>query len=273
MAESGIEPGTEIVTVDCDGYGYGLDGSPWGGEVLVGGYEGFRRLGHLEPQPMPGGDLAAYRYGRMLQGVLYDELPEAGLRSFLVENSLEGFNLGEREVDTVFDQIERGINTPMTTSAGRLLDAVSCLLGFAFQRTYEGEGAMKLEAAAVGQVNDVPDLPVEIEERGGIHVFKTSQMVRTLLERRDDVDRRRLAHAFQRALAEGLAMMALRAAADSGLDTVGFTGGVAFNELMTRTIREMVESEGLRFLRHRQVPPGDGGVSLGQAVVAALASS
>jgi len=161
----------------------------------------------------------------------------------------------------------------MTTSAGRLLDAVSCLLGFAFQRTYEGEGAMKLEAAAVGQVNDVYEIPIEIEERGGIQVLKTSQMVRTLLERRDNVDWGRLAHAFQRALAEGLAKMALRAAADSGLDTVGFTGGVAFNELMTRKIREVVESEGLRFLRHRQVPPGDGGVSLGQAVVAALASS
>jgi hydrogenase maturation protein HypF len=273
MAESGIDPGTEIVTVDCDGYGYGLDGSPWGGEVLVGGYEGFKRLGHLEPQPMPGGDLAAYCYGRMLQGVLYDELPQVVLRRFLVENSLEGFNLGEREVDTVFYQIERGINTPMTTSAGRLLDAVSCLLGFAFKRTYEGEGAMKLEAAAIDQVNDVPYLPVEIEERGGIQVFKTSQMVRTILERRDNVDRRRLAHAFQRALAKGLAKMALRAAADSGLDTVGFTGGVAFNELMTRTIREIVESEGLRFVRHRLVPPGDGGVSLGQAVVAALAFS
>jgi hydrogenase maturation protein HypF len=273
MAESGIEPETEIVTVDCDGYGYGLDGSPWGGEVLVGGYEGFKRLGHLEPQPMPGGDLAAYRYGRMLQGVLYSELSQTDLRRFLVENSLEGFSLGEREVDTVFDQIEKGINTPMTTSAGRLLDAVSCLLGFAYKRTYEGEGAMKLEAAAAGQVNDVHDLPVEIEERGGTQVLKTSQMVRTLLEKRDSVNRSRLAHDFQKALAEGLIEMALRAAADAGLDTVGFTGGVAFNELMTRTIRVRVESEGLSFLRHRLVPPGDGGVSLGQAVVAALASS
>ena len=73
MAESGIPSDEEIVAVDCDGYGYGVDGAPWGGEILVGGYEGFKRAGHLEPQPMPGGDLAAIRYGRMLQGILYSE--------------------------------------------------------------------------------------------------------------------------------------------------------------------------------------------------------
>ena len=222
---------------------------------------------------MPGGDLAAIRYGRMLQGVLYGEIPDDDLRSFLSLNCLDGFSMGEREIDVVFDQIEKRFNTPMTTSAGRLLDAVSCLLGFSYSRTYEGEGAMKLEAAAASGENDQVELPVDVEESCGTLVLKTSQMVRRLLELRGRHNRGQLAYSFQRALAAGLAEMALRAAEVDGLDTIGFTGGVAYNDIITRTIRERIESLGLRFLRHRLVPCGDGGLSLGQAAVASFAAS
>ena len=98
-------------------------------------------------------------------------------------------------------------------------------------------------------------------------------MVRELLENRDKVNPRKLAYSFHRALAEGLADMAINSARGNGLNTVGFTGGVANNELMTRIIREKIESEGLQFLRHTKVPPGDGGLSLGQAVVAVYRTS
>jgi len=268
MAENGL--GEEIVGVMCDGYGYGSDGSAWGGEILVGGYEGFRRVGHLEPQPMPGGDLSALRYGRMLQGVLYSEIPQDELRRFLKENCLEGFKLGEREIEAVFAQLERRFNTPMTTSVGRLLDAASCLLGVSFNRTYEGEGAMKLEAAAASVSSSRVNLPVEVIEKYGVLVLKTSQMVRRLYELRGQHRRGELARALQGAVAEGLSEMALRASEEQGLGTVGFSGGVAYNEMINAIIRNRVEERGLRFIRHRQVPPGDGGVSLGQAVVASL---
>jgi hydrogenase maturation protein HypF len=273
MAESGMPPGKEMVAVDCDGYGYGADGAPWGGEILVGGYEGFKRAGHLEPQPMPGGDLSAVRYGRMLQGVLHGEVPREELRTFLTEKCSEGYAMAEREVEVVFEQIEKGVNTPMTTSAGRLLDAVSCLLGFSYSRTYEGEGAMKLEAAAVSGANNTVNLPIQVEEHGGMLVLKTSQMVRTLFELRGNPDPRQLAYSFQRALAEGLVEMALVTAEESGLETVGFTGGVAFNEMMTTIMRRKIEERGLSFLRHKVVPPGDGGISLGQAAVASFRAS
>ncbi len=273
MAESGIPPGREMVAIDCDGYGYGADGTPWGGEILVGGYEGFKRTGHLEPQPMPGGDLSAIRYGRMLQGVLYGEVPREELRTFLTEKCSEGYVMGEREIEVVFEQIEKGINAPKTTSAGRLLDAVSCLLGFSYSRTYEGEGAMKLEAAAVSGANSTVNLPIQVEEHGGVLVLKTSQMVRRLLELRDNFDQRLLAYSFQRALSEGLVEMALVTAEESGVETIGFTGGVAFNEMMTTIMRRKVEERGLSFLRHKVVPPGDGGISLGQAVVASFRAS
>jgi len=270
MAESGIKAEDEIVGIVCDGYGYGSDGAPWGGEILVGGYMDFERVGHLEPQPMPGGDLCTYRYGRMLQGILYGEVPEEELRDFLSKNCLKGFALGEREIEMVFNQLERRIYTPMTTSAGRLLDAVSCLLGISYTRTYEGEGAMKLEAAAERGTPQPIGLPLEVEERRGRLVLKTSQMVRRLLELRDQYRMEDLAYAFQEALAEGLAEMALRVAEDRGLRVIGFTGGVAYNDMMTRIIHRRVEEREYRFLHHRRVPCGDGGLSLGQAAVAAL---
>ena len=267
MADTGMMLDEEIVGIVCDGYGYGSDGSPWGGEVLMGGYEGFSRRGYLEPQPMPGGDLCALRYGRMLQGILHSELPRDRLGQFLEESCIEGFALGGSEIEAVFEQLEKGVNTPYTSSAGRLLDAVSCLLGASSLRTYEGEGAMKLEALATsGRL--LGGLPVEVERDGGELMLMTSQMVSAALTIKTKHGREDLAHSFQHALACGLAEMAVTVAQEQGLDAIGFTGGVANNDMITRVIHRRVDEEGFRFLRHRQVPCGDGGLSLGQAAVA-----
>jgi hydrogenase maturation protein HypF len=273
MAESNVPAGESMVTIDCDGYGYGLGGGAWGGEILLGGYESFKRVGHLEEQPMPGGDLAAYRYGRMLQGVLYSELPQRKLQDILTTYYIAGYSQGEKEIDLVFSQIERGFNTPLTTSAGRLLDAVSCLLGISYKRTYEGEGAMKLESAAYYHGTKGIDIESEIVQKDGLQVLQTSRMVAQLMEKKTAGNVGMLAFSFQRALAKGLAEMAITSAQSEGVKRVGFTGGVAFNEMMTQIIREKVESEGLVFLRHTQVPPGDGGLSLGQAAAAVYSSS
>ncbi|MBS7627304.1 carbamoyltransferase HypF [Candidatus Bathyarchaeota archaeon] len=270
MAEVRIAPGEEVVGIVCDGYGYGIDGAPWGGEILVGGYKGFERVGHLEPQPMPGGDLCTQRYGRMLQGILYKEMPREELREFLIKECIEGFQRGSMEIDMVFDQMEKEIHTPKTTSAGRLLDAVSCLLGIAFKRTYEGEGAIKLEAFAAKGVRNSLELPIEIEDRRNTLVLKTSRMVKAVFELRNFHRREDLASAFQKALGTGLAEMAIRIARERGIGLIGFTGGVAYNEAINQVIRRRVEREGYRFLRHELVPCGDGGLSLGQAAIASF---
>jgi hydrogenase maturation protein HypF len=273
MADNGLEPGEEAVGIICDGYGYGSDGEAWGGEILVGGYESFRRVGHVERQPMPGGDLASVTYGRMLQGILYGSMPDESLRQILTENYLDGYGQGEKEVDIVFSQLQKQIYTPWTTSVGRLLDAVSCLLGVSNTRTYEGEGAMKLEACAARGSPSAVSLPIEIREKQGPMVLKTTQIVKGVLELMGEAPKTDLAYAFQAALSEGLAEMAVRAARSEGIETVAFSGGVANNHMITETIRKRVENHGLRFHRHRRVPAGDGGVSLGQAVVAALRES
>ena len=273
MADNELEPCEEAVGIICDGYGYGSDGEAWGGEILVGGYEGFKRAGHVERQPMPGGDLASVRSGRMLHGILYDSMPEEDLRHILTENHLDGYSHGAKEVDIVFSQLEKRIYTPMTTSVGRLLDAVSCLLGVSSIRTYEGEGAMKLEAFAARGSPGAVSLPVEIMENQGSRVLKTTQMVKSVLDLMGKTPRTDLAYGFQAAISEGLAEMAVRTAQSEGIKNVAFSGGVANNHMITETIRRRVEANGLKFLRHRRVPAGDGGVSLGQAVVASLMES
>ena len=271
MTEANIEPGERVVGVACDGVGYGLDGTAWGGEVLLADYERFERLGHLEPQPMPGGDACALWYGRMLQAILYGRVPKGELRDFLVRERLKGFKWGEHEVDLVFQQLKRGFNVATTTSTGRLLDAVACLLGVAYRRTYEGEGAMKLEAAAAKGVPGAVEIEARVVTRDGAWVLETGRMVRDAYEalmageRPEDI-----ACAFQLALAHGLAEIAIRAAEKAGVNVVGFTGGVAYNDAITGAFRRHVEAAGLKFIRHTIVPNGDGGISLGQAAVAAI---
>ena len=153
------------------------------------------------------------------------------------------------------------------------MDAVSCLLGVSNTRTYEGEGAMKLEAFAARGSPGKVSLSFEIVENGGSKVLKTTQMVKSVLDLIGNHKKTDLAYGFQAALSEGLAEMAVRIAITEGLKTVAFSGGVANNNMITETIRRRVEAHGLRFLRHKKVPASDGGISLGQAVVAALRES
>jgi len=219
---------------------------------------------------MPGGDLSAVEYGRMLQGILYGAMPDESLGSLLKERYIEGFAHGEEEVDLVFRQVERGIYTPITTSAGRLLDAVSCLLRASHERTYEGEGAMKLESLAEKGSAGKVKIPVKIDDTSGGMVLMTTQMVMSALDLMKSNRTEDIARSFQVALSEGLAEMAISAAQKEGLGIVGFSGGVANNHMITKVLRETVEGQGLRFIRHRRVPSGDGGVSLGQAASASI---
>jgi len=269
MTENQIDQEEEIVAITCDGVGFGADESLWGGEVLLGGYRRFERIASLEPQLMPGGDLSAIWYGRMLQAILYKVVERNQLAKFLNTSYTDGFKYGAKEIDVVFQQLEKRINTPQSTSTGRVLDALSCLLGVCFKRTYEGEGAMKLESLALSGDDSLP-LPFKIQNFKDRNILGTSEAfaeVKTLLTK--GTSRKNLAASFQRGLAEGLAEIATRAANQRGINFIGFSGGVAYNEAMTRIIRKHVEKEGLTFLRHRILPCGDGGLALGQAVMGA----
>ena len=246
----------ELVGIAMDGYGYGLDGTAWGGEVILWRRGEFARVGHLRSVPMPGGDLAALRPGRMAASFLL----AAGLPP-------EESGLPKEELQLVLAQIERGVNAPLATSAGRFLDAVAAWLGICKERTYEGEPAMKLEAfAAKGRA-----LPLEppLVPSGERLVVDTVALFRELWKLRKKGARPEdLAATAQAALARGLARIAVGAAQEAGIPMVGITGGAAVNFALSETVREEVERAGLRFLAHRKVPPGDGGLSFGQLLQA-----
>jgi hydrogenase maturation protein HypF len=258
MAEHGID---EIVAIVCDGYGYGSDGQAWGGEILHCNREGgFQRLGHLEEQPLVGGDLATRYPLRMAAGILNKA---TNVEDWLLTESAAHFPHGKEEVEIILQQLNRG-SMLTTTSCGRVLDAVSAVLGICFERTYEGEPAMKLEAAAI-KGRDV----LKLEPIINGNVLNTTTMVHQVFNQRNTDAVGDFAFSAQLYLAQGLAQLAVNQAQHLDVDVVGFSGGVAYNEHIAQAIRKIVEENGFRFVVHESVPPGDGGVSLGQAVAAA----
>ncbi len=261
-AEHGVE---RAVVVTADGTGYGPDGTVWGGEVLDTRYSEFARVGGLGPFSLPGGDAAIEYPARVLAGLL--DTPE------LVDDRLveTGAVDSRAEAEIVRQQAEAGFNAPASTSAGRVLDAVSSLVGACDRRTYEGEPAQRLEAlAADGTVQPI-DIPYRTSD--GRRVVDTGALVSTLAGMLSDRSAADVAATAQAALARGLGTLAVSAANDRDLGTVGFTGGVAYNDAVTRHLRELVVDAGLSFLTPDAVPPGDGGIAYGQAVVAAARSS
>jgi len=257
MGEHNVQ---EMVGIVCDGFGYGSDGNAWGGEILYCNPEGFQRLGHLQPQPMVGGDLATLYPLRMAAGILHSMVD---IEEWLLSNS-NRFPHGEKEVEVIIRQLEKE-SVPKTTSCGRVLDAVSAVLGICYERTYEGEPAMKLESAAT-RGRDVLNLEPKLASK----TVDTTILVREVFNQRHSHSVGDLAYSVQSYLAKGLAQLAVEEAERLGVKAIGFSGGVAYNEHITQNIRKAVEEAGFNFFVHSLVPPGDGGISFGQAVAVSL---
>jgi hydrogenase maturation protein HypF len=250
----------DMVGIACDGYGYGTDGEAWGGEILLcnGSSREFKRLGHLEPQPLIGGDAATKYPMRMAAGILGGRID---IRRWLAERK-RYLPHGEAEVEVILQQAAKPANVIRTTSCGRVLDSIAAILGVCYQRTYEGEPAMKLESLAMGGVDVLNMKP--IIENGELN---TTQLAQTIFENKDNFAPKDLAYSAHKYLAEGLASLAVEAAAKHCIKAIGFTGGAACNEIISKIVCRNIENAGLSFFVHRNVSPGDGGVSFGQAVV------
>ncbi|MCU4716730.1 carbamoyltransferase HypF [Halapricum hydrolyticum] len=248
------------VVVTADGTGYGPDGTIWGGEVLDATLEDYDRVGGLAPFRLPGGSAAVESPARILASLLDDpdRIDELLLERGVVDRP--------SDAATIRAQVEQEVNSPVTTSMGRALDVVSALLGVCSERTYEGEPAMKLEAAAAeGQSVDLSVPRTTVDGRPAVD---PAALVGRLDAKRDERSTADLAATAQETLARGLADIAIEAATDRGVDAVGFTGGVAYNDAITRTVHERVRAAGLEWLSHEHLPPGDGGIAVGQATVA-----
>ncbi|TXT56837.1 MAG: Carbamoyltransferase [Candidatus Thorarchaeota archaeon] len=257
---------TTITCITADGYGFGSDGGAWGGEILVGGLKEFERYGNLEPMIYPGGDLSAQFAIRPVLGLLNGILdPEQILE--IVEKSKVAPNQETTEsvLQLLQQTIEKGINSIFSSSVGRYLDAVSAVLGVCTENTYDGECPMKLEA--ISKETTTRFIP-RMKSQGKILDVKNMILDIVNLAKQGEPTSE-LAFAAQWAIGEGLARIAIKAAEEYDTEYIGFSGGVALNRIITSAIMNTVNSGGYKSLIHRKVPPGDGGISIGQIAVAA----
>lgn len=260
----------EMICIAADGVGYGDDGSAWGGEILHVTGENYNRLGSLMPQNMAGGDLTTKYPIRMVMAMIHDYYDDEELKQLMKKRYVNYFKHGEKEIDLILKQFERGFNLQKTTSTGRVLDAISSALGICGQRTYEGECSMKLESVAYYGA-DTCEIPVELKKYDGMDILDTSQIMFSVLENKErGIPVKDIACSAQRAVAEGLAKLGIKTAEKTGINVIGGTGGVFYNEAISKTIKDVVTENEYEFIQHKNTCAGDGSVSLGQAAVAAL---
>lgn len=246
----------EMICIAADGVGYGSDKTSWGGEILYTDINSFERMAHLQPQLMPGGDMATKYPVRMLTSILDDDE--------LIRNYIDYFKYGETEIRNIKKQIEAGINVGLSTSTGRVLDSMAVALEICHERTYEGECSMKLESAAYYSTEEL-EIPAIIEN----NQLNTTEILREVVRLyQNGVKKADVAAAGQRAVANGLSELAVQAAEKKNISDIGATGGVFYNEAITETVKNYVEKNGYNFIQHLNTCAGDGSVSLGQSIVA-----
>ncbi|MEM0267775.1 MAG: carbamoyltransferase HypF [Candidatus Korarchaeum sp.] len=256
MVEGRVNPEEEVIGIAVDGLGYGDDGTFWGGEVLLSSFSHFERVGHLRPQPMPGGDRASRYPVRMLIGILSTFMDdEEVLEALRKRDLIKGLPKGEEEALVALRQARS--KTPLISSVGRVMDAMSSLLGVCFERTYEGEPAMKLEAvASKGKLIDL-DPPKIVG-----NLIDTSEF----LERVLSLDARREDVAFTAIYLIGysLGRLASMNLGRSDLNLVFVSGGAAVNSILVSGIEDALREGGAQVKLNSAVPAGDGGIALGQ---------
>jgi hydrogenase maturation protein HypF len=282
MAEHGLDG--PVLGVAWDGTGYGPDGTVWGGEFLVADRTSWRRVGHLRRFRLPGADRAVREPRRAALGVLFELFGTRAIERINLAPVASFSESGRAIIDRMLCRV---INSPVTSSAGRLFDAVSALVGIRQTATFEGQAAMELEFAADqippsplcqrGARGDLPtgdraewqstseSYPIEVMERDGVLVVDWGPTILTLIE---DLGRnvpvRRMARAFHDALVQAIVSVAERV----GETCVVLTGGCFQNRYLTERALARLVASGFRVYRHRSVPPNDGGLALGQALAA-----
>lgn len=266
MAEHRLDG--EVLGIAWDGAGYGGDGQVWGGEFLIASYRQFSRFAHLQPFRLPGGEAAMRNPTRSAASILWELMGEE-----MEKLSLPSWNVTDDKRAQLATLLRSGIASPWTTSMGRLFDAVASLTGLCRQTSFEGQAAMAVQFAAEREAEaggaTVEGYPMDLAPSDGLEakwIVDWRPMINALL---DDL---RVGHRpeliairFHVGLVNGI----VRVAQVAGLPRVVLTGGCFQNRLLLSLVRRRLEEAGFTVYRHALVPPNDGGLSLGQAVVAA----
>ncbi len=258
-----------VIGVAFDGTGYGTDGTIWGGEILLADYEDFTRFGNITPFLQIGGDVSAKEGWRIAVSMIYGYTKDRELAGEIMKK----LDLcSEKESKVQFAMADRKLNAVLSTSVGRLFDAVSAILGIRHKSSFEGEASMALEFAAEAyeqkdheqKQNEKID-PLVYEEDGHV-ILNTQLLVQRIVEAKlQGADSSRLAYWFHEILAEQITAVCVEARNVSGRQKAVLSGGVFQNRLLLRLTEERLTEEGFEVLRHRMVPPNDGGIAVGQA--------
>ena len=269
LAEHGLRG--SVLGVAFDGIGLGPDGSIWGGEFLLCDERSYRRAGHITAVRQPGGDACAREGWRMAVAYLASSgMPAAAPPGWMA--GAEG--LPDERRWRLVSRIASTDSAPVSTSAGRLFDALASLLAVAHHSTFEGEAAMRLEALAAAHGPVGPSLPIGRHRGGDGLVLDTVGLVSALVEqRRLGRPAGELAAMFHESLAQGITAMCVDLAAELKLDRICLSGGVFQNALLLARVEDLLRNRDLRVFANQQVPANDGGISVGQALVAASRGS
>jgi hydrogenase maturation protein HypF len=279
MADNGLPLSTSgVLGIALDGLGYGEDGTLWGGEFLLANYRQYRRLAYLKPVPMMGGEQAIRQPWRNTYVHLLNAYQDWQTLSQTFPNLPLIEFLAQRPHALLAQILNQRVNSPLTSSAGRLFDAVAAALGICRQTaTYEGQGAIEMEALITPrhwQAAQASGYWFAVQPSGAPAadslILDPAPMWRSLLlDMRQAAAIPLMAARFHVGFGNAIASLALRLSQQHNLTTVALSGGVFQNQLLTTQVQNRLTQQGLQVLTHRQVPTNDGGLSLGQAVVAA----
>jgi hydrogenase maturation protein HypF len=252
------------IGIAMDGTGYGADGNLWGGEFFRFSRRDWERIAHFRTIPLPGGDGSVRNPWRTALSYLVGTFGEQEARAIL-ERSIP---LGSREErDALFEILDKRVHCPLTSSCGRLFDAVAALTGLCSVASYEGMAAMVLEGAAVQ--GDAEGYPFEIVREDDLDILEYAPIIRGVVRDRErGVSAEEIGSRFHSTLVRLFVSVVDRAARRFGIRKVVLGGGVFQNELLTCSLERMLAQQGYAVLAPCRVPPNDGGLSLGQAVVA-----
>jgi hydrogenase maturation protein HypF len=263
MAENHLDG--QVIGFAMDGTGYGTDGCVWGGEALIAGYESFERAGQFAYVPLPGGAAAIREPWRMAISYLHDAF---GDDIFSLDIPfIRAIHRGKAEL--IIKMISKQIHSPLTSSCGRLFDAVAALIGIRNTATYEGQPAIELEMRARA-CNDADAYPFDLHTRDRIWQISARPLIRAIVEDLQcHTQVETISRKFHNSLLNALAALAERLRQQSAIDRVCLSGGTFQNELLLGGLSAKLLERGFNVFTHSQVPAGDGGLSLGQAVIAA----